>query len=152
MRPFLLTLHIAGVILAFGPTMASPIFGAVSMGGPEAARTVTTIMHKIERGMIIPLSTLLVPGAGLGLIITQHWEPFGEHRWLLTAVILYVVGYLIGMIGHGGDLKKMIALLDAGKHGSAEWVAIGKREQMLGMMSFLIFFAILTLMVWKPDM
>lgn len=57
-----------------------------------------------------------------------------------------------GMIGHGGDLKRQIALLDSGKYGSEEWVAIGKREQMLGITSMLIFFAILTLMVWKPDL
>lgn len=151
MRAFLLTVHIMAVIVAFGPTFAMALMGPMMSAGPERAAPLVELTGKISKIFIFPLATFVIPGAGVALIITQHWEPFGGDNWLLTAIILYVVMYAIGILVHRPDNERAVRLLDEGKYGSPEWVAVGKREQTAGMISTLLLTAIVTLMVWKPD-
>lgn len=151
MKPFLLSLHLSGVLLGLGPAFAGPaIAPLLSKGTAEQARALCQAFRNMERMFFWPFTGLVIPGAGTGLILTEHLKPFGGDRWLLTAIILYAVAFAMGAFGQGPNLTKRIALLDAGKFRGPEWVAVSRSDRVLGMASVVVVFAILVLMVWKP--
>src|SRR5258706_6787329 len=148
-----LILHVLGGIVAFGPTFAFPIIG--SMGGKEPmhANFATRVSETISDRVVIPLA-LVQAVTGAGLIITRGWDLFAT-RWLLLAIVLYVIAIGTSIFYQRVNVNRIIAMTSAppppGASGPPpELLALIKRVQRTGMVLTVLLVSIIVLMVWKP--
>ena len=89
--PWILWLHIFGAVVAFGPTFALPLIGAMGGKEPMYANFATRIIDKIERGIVLPLA--VVQGiTGLALLLLSGRDlTISTNYWLSVAIVLYVI-------------------------------------------------------------
>lgn len=154
-----LFLHIGSAIVAFGPTFAMPIIGAMGGAEPRFAHFTARIMHALERRLIAPLA-IVVGLTGLGLIWTSGRDVFRE-AWLLVAIILYVIALILAFTVSAPTGRRLVEATstpppppDPGQpapHGPPPHIAaLVKRARMAGMTLSVLLVAILLLMVFKP--
>lgn len=149
-----LILHILAVIVGFGPTFVFALVGASIRREPQHALFGANLNHLIESRLVIPGLTL-APLFGAALIITRRYE-FWESTWLLVAVPLFTVAWIIGIfINRPLSERIRTKLRDltegrAGPEAVAELQAMGKRAQALGVVMAVAMLAVLVLMVWRP--
>lgn len=159
-----LYLHIAGVIVAFGPLITLPIIGARAakepMHGNFALRTGAFISERV----VLP-GAVFVFLMGVGLIWSRGWNPFIE-LWLGLAIILLLVNIGYAFLVQLPTVRKMIALTSAppgvqpamAGPGTAaglggpppEFLALSAKAARGGQFLTLVIFVILALMVVKP--
>jgi Predicted integral membrane protein (DUF2269) len=154
---FVLFLHIASAVIAFGATFAYPIIELTLKrvdlralpGWHEAQNAVGNKL--ITPGAIVLLAT------GVYLVTTDRWNGVGGF-WFSAAGAIVVV--LLGL-GHGffapnarRRAERARADLDAGaaERGTmgAEYEALSKRVMPVGMLASALVLVALLLMVWKP--
>jgi hypothetical protein len=85
----LLFLHVLGAIVAFGPTFAFPIIGAMGGKEPMHANFATRVSLQIEERIVVPLA-LFQAITGIGLIWFAGINLVAAH-WLLLGIALYVI-------------------------------------------------------------
>jgi uncharacterized membrane protein len=88
----LLFLHVISAIVAFGPTFAFPIIGALGARNPQHGLFAVEVSEAIENRMVLPMA-LTMPVTGVAMIIVAGIDP--TTPWLAIAIVLYViaVGY-----------------------------------------------------------
>lgn len=149
---FLLTLHIMGAIFIFGPTILLPFIGKMAQKPGAPIPTLLRVMDLVENKITRWGSLTIQPGSGAGLIVTSKglWDPFvSRNRWLLVAIILYIIATVIAEFFAGPLGHKALRLADAGDYGP-EFGATVKRSQMFGQALTVILVTIIILMVVKP--
>ena len=152
LRNFLLTLHIFGAIFGFGPTFVIPFIGRMAQKEGAPVATLLEVMDFITNKITRLVSLTLQPGTGAGLIIVSKglWDPFeARNRWLLVAIILFIIATIIAEAGATPSDRKALTLAKAGQFGP-EFAATVKRSAMFGQMLTVILFTIIILMVVKP--
>ncbi|MFN8622095.1 MAG: DUF2269 family protein [Chloroflexota bacterium] len=93
--PYLVFLHVLGVIFAFGPTYSYSIFGSFLKDEPQHRDYFARARDKVSRQMTWPATlSLLVTGA-LIIIAGGYQVQNPSMRWLQLAIVLY-----LGMIFH----------------------------------------------------
>jgi len=152
LRNLLLTLHIFGAIVAFGPTFAFPFIGA--MGKKEGAPVpwLLKLTETIERKLTLPVALTLQPATGAWLIVQSHnqWNPFvHRNRWLLAALIIYVVAVSFAVFVQDRNAGKAIRMADAGQYGP-EFGGLMKKLERGGQFLTVLLVTIIILMVVKP--
>ena len=73
--PWLLFLHVLGAIVAFGPTFAFSIVGAMGGAEPQHANFATRVSHAITTKRVLPIGFTL-PITGLAIIAVRGINPF----------------------------------------------------------------------------
>lgn len=86
--PYLLFLHVIGAILAFGPTYAFSIMGAMSGREPQHANFSARQVAAIGSKLVYPLA-ILQGVTGLGLIVAGEID-LAASKWLLIAIVIYL--------------------------------------------------------------
>ncbi len=94
--PLFLLLHILGAIVAFGPTFAFPIIGALAAKEPQHRAFVARMNLRIVTVLVIPFALSMAVTGGL-LVWAAEW-PLGETRWLEIAIAVYVVSVLVSLL------------------------------------------------------
>lgn len=153
---FWLILHVLAILVAFGPTFALPIVGALSRKHPEHAMFGVELAEIVERRLTLPLA-VVVPFLGLALIYTAHIQLW-KSEWLLISIGLYMVAFFFAILVQNPNTGKMLRAMRAmppgpppeGAAPPAEIVALGKRLQQGGMFLTLMIVTILVLMIWRP--
>jgi hypothetical protein len=105
----LLFLHIGGAIIAFGPTFAYSIIGAMGGKEPQHANFALRVSHRINDRLVEPL-VIWVGLTGLGLIIVGQRDLLGRDRWLLVAIAVYLTALTFALTV---QRKTVLALIDA---------------------------------------
>ena len=72
--------------------------------------------------------------------------------WLLTALILYVLVVLLGLVGYTPTLRRQIQTLDSDGFQSSEYQALARRGRIFGMILGVLVIIIIFLMVVKPSL
>ena len=72
--PWLLFLHVLGAIVAFGPTFAFPIIGAMGGKEPQHANFATRISQSVSARLVYPIGITL-PITGALIILVSGIEP-----------------------------------------------------------------------------
>src|SRR5688500_5394199 len=103
-----LYLHISGVIIAFGPTIAFPFFAARAAKEPMHGNFVLSASEFISSRVVEP-GAVFVFLMGVGLIITRGYNPL-EQRWVGLAIILFLITFAYANLVQGPTVKRMIAL------------------------------------------
>lgn len=171
-----LYLHISGVIIAFGPTIAFPFIASHAakepMHGNFALRVSAWINEKVvEPGAVFVFLT------GVGLILARGYNPLVS-LWVGLAIVLFIITFAYANVVQLPTIKKMIALTSqppilaeaaqAGEqpamtgHGTPEvassgpagpppeFLALSVKAARGGQFMTVMLFAILALMVVKP--
>ena len=90
--PWVLFLHVLGAIVAFGPTFAFSIIGAMGGKEPQHANFATRVSQRIGDRLVEPLA-IFQGITGVLLIWLSGRNLFApESRWLLLAIVLYGFG------------------------------------------------------------
>ncbi len=152
-----LYLHVAGVIVAFGPSIAFPLIGAKGSQEPMHGNFALRLSDFINSRLVEP-GAVFVFLMGVGLIVTRGYNPLTE-LWLLIAIILFVIAFAYSNLVQVPTVRKMIAMTSQPPppaEGGApagpppEFAALASRAARGGMGLTAAIFVILALMIVKP--
>ncbi len=108
--PWFLLLHVLGAIIAFGPTFAFPIIGAMGGNEPMHANFATRVSHKVNDRLVEPVAASMAV-TGVAMIWSAEINPFApEYRWLLVAIVIYVFALAFAVFVQRPKVKEIIAL------------------------------------------
>lgn len=173
-----LYLHISGVIVAFGSTIAFPFLAARAAKEPMHGNFVLRATEFISSRVVEP-GAVFIFLTGVGAIVTRGWNPF-EDLWLAIAIVLFVITFIFANLVQAKWVKGMIELTSRppvvadgnperasapglsgpGTPAAAgatpagpppEFVALSKKAALGGQFMLAMVFIILALMVFKPD-
>lgn len=90
---FFLWLHILSVIVAFGPTFAFPLLGAMLAKEPQHALFVVKFQESFTMKMLYPGALVVLPLAGIGMIFVKPGGGIDlfHTTWLLVGIALFLV-------------------------------------------------------------
>lgn len=117
-----LMLHILGAILAFGPSFAFPILGAMGGREPQHANFATRASYAIEEKLVVPLA-FTMPITGIGLIWSRGID-MANSRWLLIGIVLYVFALAFALFVQAPAVRRLIELTTAPVAGASAEAAI----------------------------
>jgi uncharacterized membrane protein len=89
---------------------------------------------------------LLLTGLALRFVGNWPWP-----RWMISAIVLYVVVIVIALAGYSPSLRRQIAALDAEGDKSARYLKWAGRARVTGIATIPFVLAIVFLMVVKPS-
>lgn len=150
--PFLLFLHVMGAILAFGPTFAYSIMGAMAGREPQHANFSSRQVAAIGNKLVYPLA--IFQGITGVLLIIASGRDMSTSIWLTIAIVLYAIVLIYALTVQRNALHHLIELTSTppapGQAPSPEIPAIVKKIQRGGMFMGLSVVIIVFLMVVKP--
>lgn len=159
--PWLLFLHVLAAIAGLGPTFAFPIIGGMGGREPRFGNFATRVSFRVSERLVEPL-VLSMPVTGVLMIWAAEIDAFSKgYRWLLLAIVLYVIDLSMALFVQRAAVKRVIALTggesgpppDAAPSGPpAELPGAVAAVQRNGMILTLILLAIIFLMVVKPSL
>ena len=88
--PYLVFLHVLGVVFAFGPTFSYSIFGSLLKDEPQHRDYFARARDKVSRQMTWPATLSLFVTGVLIIIVGGYQVHTQPMRWLLIAILLYV--------------------------------------------------------------
>jgi hypothetical protein len=153
--PWLLFLHVLGAIVAFGPTFAFSLIGAMGGAEPQHANFATRVSHAISSKRVLPVGITL-PITGLAMIAVLGINPLERERWWLAlAIVLYLIAYGYGFFVQRHVVERVVQMTSSppppGASGPPpELMALIRRVQLGGMGMGLLIVTIVFLMVVKP--
>jgi uncharacterized membrane protein len=154
--PWLLFLHVLGAIVAFGPSFAFPIIGAMGGGEPQHGNFATRVSHAISSRLVYPIGITL-PITGAGMILVRGIDPSARPNWWLgIAIVLYIIAYGFSFFVQRGLVNRVIEITSTppppGASGPPPALPpLVKRIQRGGMILTVLLIAIIFLMVVKPQ-
>lgn len=164
--PLFLFLHVLGAIVAFGPTFAFPVIGALAAKEPQHRPFVIRMNLRIATVLVIPFA-LSMAVTGALLIWAAGWS-LGEARWLEIAIAVYVVSVLVSLFVALPNSRRIAELVGAMPSGGPptpsavpagatpasgpppELLARVERGKTLGYFQTALLLVIVALMVFKP--
>ena len=87
--PILLFLHVLGAILAFGPTFAYSIMGAMAGREPQHANFSSRQVEAIGNTLVYPLA--IFQGITGVLLHPERPDQPSEQLWLALGIVLYLI-------------------------------------------------------------
>lgn len=151
--PWILFAHVLGAIVAFGPTFAFAMIGAMGGKEPQHANFGTRVSAHISERLVIPLA--VVQGVtGVLLIILGGYDLLAT-GWLLVAIVLYVAAISYSLLIQKRHVARVIELTSSppppGASGPPpELLTQVKSVQRGGMILGTLIVLIVFLMVVKP--
>lgn len=109
--PYILFLHVFGAILAFGPTYAFSIIGAMGGKEPQHGNFGLRASARIGTALVYPLA-ILQGVTGVALIIVGGITIM-DRAWLMISIVLYVVALVFALTVQRNALHHAIELTSA---------------------------------------
>jgi uncharacterized membrane protein len=151
--PYLLFLHVMGAILAFGPTFAYSIMGAMAGREPQHANFSSRQVAAIGNGLVYPLA-IFQGITGVLLIVSGQFDV--KNLWLGLGIVLYAIALTYALTVQRNAVHHLIELTSTppapGSPPSPEIPATVKKVQRGGMFLGLLIVVIVFLMVVKPTL
>ncbi len=140
-------IHVLAAVIALGTNLTYSIWLTQIYKSPDSLLFTLRTIKILDDRLANPAYIIsLISGLGMvfvaGLSITTPW--------LLLSLILYVTVVIIGLGGYSLTLKKQIAVVEGSGALSAEYAALARRGQMLGIILGILVVSIIYLMVAKP--
>jgi len=150
--PFLLFLHVMGAILAFGPTFAYSIMGAMAGREPQHANFSARQTEAIGAKLVYPLA-IFQGVTGVLLIVAANID-LKAASWLGIGIVLYAIALTYALTIQRNALHHLIELSSTppapGTPPSPEIPATVRKIQRGGMFLGLLIVIIVFMMVVKP--
>ena len=153
--PYLLFLHVLGAILAFGPTFAYSIMGAMSGREPQHANFSARQVAAIGNNLVYPLA--IFQGISGVLLILAAGFDLTAAPWLVIGIVLYAIALTYSLTVQRSALHRLIELTSTPPPPGAppgppppEVPATVQKIQRGGMLLGLLIVVIVFMMVVKP--
>jgi predicted integral membrane protein DUF2269 len=150
-----LFLHIGGAIIAFGPTFALPLMGAMSGKEPQHANFAARATGVISQRRIVPFALSMAVTGALLIWSTGRNLTSTTNLWLDVAIVIYVIaiGYALMVQGPAG--RKIVELTSKPPEPGAggpppELIATAKQLRQGSLILMGSVAIIVALMVFKP--
>jgi uncharacterized membrane protein len=142
-------LHVLAAIAAVGSNITYGIWIGRASRHPEALPFTLRGVKLIDDRLANPsYGLLLVTGLAMAFVL-----PFPlTTPWLLTALALYAVLVLVGLLGYTPTLRRQIQALDAEGFDAPGYQALARRGTILGVILAVLVTIIVFLMVVKPPL
>jgi len=147
-------LHIAAVVIGLGVTFVFPFLQAFAeRKGVVATRFAFQFANRLTKIVVYP-GAVLVALLGVGLIFddrTGYKDDFPA--WLMWSITWYVIALAVSVFVMDPATKKAQKILEATPDGAElpdDYIAVGKRIQMVGGLLGVSILGVLFLMIWKP--
>ena len=145
--PWLKTLHILFAIVAVGFNISYGIWQARAAREPEhmgyALRGIKFLDDRVANPSY---AGLLVVGILLVMIGPYGFTTF----WVAVAIGLYVLMFVVAIVFYSPTLKRQIEAYETSGAQSDEFVRLGARGRLVGIVLAVLVVAIIVLMVVKP--
>lgn len=140
-------IHILAVIVALGANLTYAFW--LARAGRDRERLVFVIesIGRLDRRVANP-AYILAFLAGLAIVATGPY-PLSS-RWIIAAIVLYVLVAVLGITLYAPAVHRQLALARSDPTG-AEYGAAARRSQLLGLLVTAIVLVIVVLMVLKPS-
>jgi uncharacterized membrane protein len=152
--PFLLFLHVMGAILAFGPTFAYSIMGAMAGREPQHANFSARQVAAIGNKLVYPLAIFQGVTGVLLIIASGRDLSSASERWLGISIVLYAITLTYALTVQRNALHHLIEMSSTppapGSPPNPEIPATVKKIQRGGMFMGAMVVIIVFLMVVKP--
>ena len=152
--PFLLFLHVMGAILAFGPTFAYSIMGAMAGREPQHANFSARQVAAIGNKLVYPLAIFQGVTGVLLIMASGRDLASAAERWLGIAIVLYAITLIYALTVQRNALHHLIEMTSTppapGSPPNPEIPATVKKIQRGGMFLGAMIVIIVFLMVVKP--
>lgn len=152
--PLLLFLHVMGAILAFGPTFAYSIMGAMAGREPQHANFSARQVAAIGNKLVYPLAIFQGVTGVLLIIASGRDLSSASERWLGISMVLYAITLTYALTVQRSALHHLIEMTSTppapGSPPNPEVPATVKKIQRGGMFMGLMVVIIVFLMVVKP--
>ena len=148
-----LFLHILAVVLAFGPTFAYAIFGAVAQQNPRATPAILNGIQACDRYLVTPgMVVALIAGIGLLAMSDGAWDTSDAFVGIGFLAIFVLFGLQHGFFRPQTQKAKEIAERDlkAGETLSPDFEAVTERISNVGKLAGLIVVVAIFFMTYKP--
>jgi uncharacterized membrane protein len=160
--PWFVFLHVAGAIIAFGPSFSFPIIGAMGAADQAHGNFATRVGLAISTKRVVPVA-LTMPVTGIGLIWAAGIDPFSrDSRWLLLGIVLYVVLFTFSVTVQIPTTRRIIEMTSGPPPEMAPGsvpsgpppalMALVRRVQRGGLFLSAMVLVIVFLMVVKPNL
>lgn len=154
----LVFLHVLGAVVAFGPTFAFPVIGAMGGKEPQHVNFALRLGLRIEERMVLPLAA--IQGV-TGLLIVWRGGYDVTKVWLGLGIVLYLIALGIAIFVATPTIKKLIEATKAPPpppapgspppSGPPPFVAaLVKKQRQAGMILSVLLVAIIFCMAAKP--
>lgn len=105
-----LFLHVMGAIAVFGPTFAFPIIASQAQKAPQHGHFAAVVSEFIERRLVLPGAVVQgITGVAL-ILITGRDLTASVNRWLLSAIVLYLIAIGFAAMVQAKNAEKMVHL------------------------------------------
>jgi len=152
--PYILFLHVLGAIVAFGPTFAFPIIGAMGGKEPQYANFATRVSATLSDRIVTPLG--IFQGVTGALLIWISGRDLFASIWLIVAIVLYVIALAYALTVQRRHVHRIIELTSAPPPPDAKGPPPGLPEEVRavqrgGILLAVLIVTIVFLMVVKPS-
>ena len=152
--PYLLFLHVMGAILAFGPTFAYSVMGAMAGREPQHANFSARQVEAIGNRLVYPLA--IFQGVTGVVLIWATSLDLRAATWLGISIVLYAIALTFALTVQRSALLRLIALTSTppapGSPPSPEIPATVRKIRRGGMFTGVLVVVIVFLMVVKPTL
>jgi uncharacterized membrane protein len=142
-------LHVLLAIIAVGTNITYSIWLARARKNPEHLAFVLRGVKILDDRVANPAYGLLLV---IGIIMTFVGGIPMSTPWILSALVLYVMVFGMGLFLYTPTLRRQVELAEAGEGQSAESQALAQRGTVLGIVLAVLVVAIVFLMVVKPSL
>ena len=140
--------HVLLAIVAVGFNASYGIWLARAAREPAHLGHVLRGIKTLDDRFANPAYGLLLV-TGLAMVFVNA-IPLLQTRWLVSALVLYVVLVLVGLFVYSPTLRRQIALIETTGTTGPEYLALASRGRIVGIVLAVIALAIVFLMVVKP--
>lgn len=142
-------LHVTAAIVSVGANLTYRIWIRRAATEPTALPFVLKNISLIDRRIANPGDLVLL---ATGLIMALTLQIPLTTPWLLTALILYSLAALLGILAYAPTARQQRALLETQSFASPHYQATARRADFLGLLVSVGVLAIVFLMVVKPGL
>lgn len=144
--------HVLAVVVAFGPTLAYPIFAAVAQG--SAPRSVPAVLRGILRADRFLVTPGMIVLLGAGIYLLSKGNIPSNEAWVTVGFVAIVALFALVHAFFGPRSRRALAIaerdLEAGDVLSPEFEALSRQLSAGGWVATLIVVVAIFFMVVKP--
>ncbi len=141
--------HVLSAIVAVGTNATYGVWIVRATRTPAALPFALKTIKVLDDRLANPAYGLLLV-TGLAMVFVL---PFPiTTPWILVALILYAIVFLLGILGYSPTLRRQIQLVESDGPQSDAYLSVARRGTILGIVLGVVAVAIVFLMVTKPPL
>lgn len=140
-------IHVLSAIVAVGTNATYGVWMALGGAQPQSLRAILQGVRVLDNRIANPAYGVLLI---TGLVLLEAGRLPLATPWVVAALILFVAGVLLGVLGYSPALRGQIQALESGGPQSEVYRLASNRGRAIGLLFMALVLIIIFLMVVKP--